>query len=86
MTKNNERFFLQDSGGRLVWDPVKNEVIACAVNGVFSTEKKAVAEELIKRCYPEVTAERLEELGYKQPARADKLDWNVRDDRRYFIM
>lgn len=86
MAKNNERFFLQDNGGRLVWDPVKNEVIACAVNGVFSTGKKAVAEALINRGYPEVSAERLEELGFKQPAKADKIDWNVRDDHRYSIM
>ena len=86
MATNNVRFFLQDNGGRVVWCPVKNEVIACAVNGVFATVKKAVAEELIKRGYPEVTAERLEELGYKQPAQADKLDWSVRDDHRYSIM
>ena len=85
-TNNNTRFFLRSDGARLVWDVEKNAIVACALNNVFATNKKAVADRLTKDGYPEVTADRLEELGYKQPPEADRLNWGVRHDARYTMM
>jgi len=86
MAQNNVRFFLQGGGARLLWDPDKNRVHACAVNGVFAVTDKTVAAGLTKNGYVEVTAERLAELGFKQPPKPDVTDWNVRHDARYTFL
>ena len=86
MTKNSKRYFLQRTGAAIVWDPVKNEILAQATGGVFCTVINSVAKRLKELGYREAFEAELSDLGLDVPKVPDRVDYTVRDSKRYQML